>query len=199
MTDTLAQPLTLPCGAVLKNRLAKASMTEGLASSHGEPGPGLARLYQGWSGAGCGLLLTGNIIVDADHLERPGNVVLTRDPTPEAKTAFQAWTAAGTAGGTHLWAQLSHAGRQTQKLINPAPKAPSAVKLGLPGGQFGEPQAMSGAEIEAVIDAYANAAARAVRLGFTGVQVRAARWRTGHGPCWKRCAARVPQWAQPYR
>ena len=30
-SDALAQPLTLPCGAVLPNRLCKAAMTEGLA------------------------------------------------------------------------------------------------------------------------------------------------------------------------
>jgi hypothetical protein len=28
MTDILAEPLTLPCGAVIPNRLAKAAMTE---------------------------------------------------------------------------------------------------------------------------------------------------------------------------
>jgi 2,4-dienoyl-CoA reductase-like NADH-dependent reductase (Old Yellow Enzyme family) len=37
MSDTLAQPLTLPCGAVIPNRLAKAAMTEGLATSAGVP------------------------------------------------------------------------------------------------------------------------------------------------------------------
>lgn len=171
---TLATPLTLPCGAVLANRLAKAAMTEGLAGSAGMPGPGMARLYGLWASGGCGLLITGNVIVDPDHLERPGNVVLHRDPTPDEAAAMRAWTTAGTAGGTHLWAQISHAGRQTTRLVNPAPRAPSAVKLGLPGGQFGEPVAMSDAEVEAVLDAFAATAARAKALGFTGVQVHGA-------------------------
>lgn len=172
--NMLATPRTLPCGAVLANRLAKAAMTEGLAGSAGMPGPGMARLYGLWASGGCGLLITGNVIVDPDHLERPGNVVLHRDPTPAEAAAVRAWTTAGTAGGTHLWAQISHAGRQTQKLVNPAPKAPSAVKLGLPGGQFGEPVAMSDADVEAVLDAFAATAARAKALGFTGVQVHGA-------------------------
>lgn len=32
--DPLAQPLSLPCGATLVNRLCKAAMTEGLADTH---------------------------------------------------------------------------------------------------------------------------------------------------------------------
>ncbi len=175
MTQTTIQtPLTLPCGITLKNRLAKAAMTEGLADSDGVPTSGLARLYKGWADGGCGLLITGNVIIEPNHLERPGNVILAGELSADAADAFQAWTAAGTANGTQLWAQLSHGGRQTQKLVNPNPKAPSAVKLGLPGGQFGEPQALTEAEIEAVIDAFANAAKQAQELGFTGVQVHAA-------------------------
>jgi 2,4-dienoyl-CoA reductase-like NADH-dependent reductase (Old Yellow Enzyme family) len=171
---TIQSALTLPCGISFKNRLAKAAMTEGLADSDGVPTAGLARLYKGWAEGGCGLLITGNVIIEHNHLERPGNVILAGVLTPAATAAFKAWTAAGTANGTHLWAQLSHGGRQTQKLVNPTPKAPSAVKLGLPGGQFGEPQALTEAEIEAVITAFANAAKQCQDLGFTGVQVHAA-------------------------
>ena len=45
MTKILAQPLSLPCGAVIPNRLAKAAMTEGLATPGGVPTPELERLY----------------------------------------------------------------------------------------------------------------------------------------------------------
>jgi 2,4-dienoyl-CoA reductase-like NADH-dependent reductase (Old Yellow Enzyme family) len=174
MTITIQSTYTLPCGLVLKNRLAKAAMTEGLADSDGVPTPGLARLYEGWAKGGCGLLITGNVIIEPNHLERPGNVILAGDLSAAARAKFQAWTAAGTSNGTQLWAQLSHGGRQTQKLVNPSPKAPSAVKLGLPGGQFGEPQAMTEAEIDAVITAFANAAKQCQELGFTGIQVHGA-------------------------
>jgi 2,4-dienoyl-CoA reductase-like NADH-dependent reductase (Old Yellow Enzyme family) len=171
---TISTPMTLPCGITLKNRLAKAAMTEGLADSDGVPTDGLARLYQGWADGGCGLLITGNVIIEPNHLERPGNVILAGDLSPTAVAQFNAWTRAGTANGTQIWAQLSHGGRQTQKLVNPAPKAPSAVSLGLPGGQFGVPQAMTEAEVEATITAFANAAKQCQELGFTGVQVHAA-------------------------
>jgi 2,4-dienoyl-CoA reductase-like NADH-dependent reductase (Old Yellow Enzyme family) len=174
MTNTLTSPLKLRCGVTFPNRLAKAAMTEGLADSAGVPTIGLERLYARWSDGGCGLLISGNLIIDADHLERPGNVVLDRQPDAAMEEAFAPWIMAATKGGTQFWAQLSHAGRQTQKLVNPTPKAPSSTGLALPGGQFGTPVAMSEAEIEAVIQRYADAAGWAKALGFTGVQIHAA-------------------------
>ena len=72
----LDQPLTLPCGAVIPNRLCKAAMTEGLAHPDGTASKELERLYGIWSDGGSGILLSGNIQVDGDHLERPGNVIV---------------------------------------------------------------------------------------------------------------------------
>ena len=66
----LATPLTLPCGAVVPNRLVKAAMTEGLATPGGVPTGDLNRLYALWSDGGAGLLLSGNVLVDRNHLER---------------------------------------------------------------------------------------------------------------------------------
>lgn len=170
----IEQKLTLPCGAVLENRLCKAAMTEGLAGADGIPGAALNRLYGLWSDGGAGLLLSGNVQIDRDHLERPGNVIVDREPDAATMTALQQWAAAGTRAGNHFWAQISHAGRQCQKIINPTPKAPSAVKLGLPGGQFGEPVPMTDADIEAVITGFARCARVLKEAGFTGVQLHSA-------------------------
>ena len=82
-TDSLARPLALPCGAVLPNRIAKAAMTEGLADPRGVPTAELERLYGLWSDGGAGLLLSGNIQVDGEHLERPGNVIIEGNVTGE--------------------------------------------------------------------------------------------------------------------
>ena len=171
---SIAEALRLPCGAVLKNRLAKGAMTEGLATPDGLPTAALARLYTCWAEGGAGMLLTGNVIIDRDHLERPGNVVIDRPPSAEMKAALKAWAKAGTVNGTQLWMQISHAGRQTQTLVNPTPKAPSAIKLGLPGGQFGKPVPLTEAEIQDLIQRFAIAAKAAKEAGFTGVQVHAA-------------------------
>ncbi|MDA7571579.1 NADH:flavin oxidoreductase/NADH oxidase family protein [Porticoccaceae bacterium] len=174
MTTLFSQSLELPCGAVLPNRLSKAAMTEGLATADGLPTAELARLYGLWSDGGAGMLLSGNIIVDKDHLERPGNVVIDRPPSEEMQEALKRWADAATRNGNHFWAQISHAGRQTQKLVNPNPKAPSAVKLGLPGGQFGEPVVLTSVEIEEIIVRFGICAAAVKKAGFTGVQIHAA-------------------------
>ncbi len=174
MTTTLADSLTLPCGAIIPNRLAKAAMTEGLATPDGVPTPELERLYGLWSDGGAGMLLSGNIQIDRDHLERPGNVYIDREPDAAMQAALSSWAQAATRNGNHFWAQISHAGRQTMKMINPHPKAPSPVKLGLPGGQFGEPVALQKEEITDIVGRFAQCAAAVKSAGFTGVQVHAA-------------------------
>lgn len=174
MTNPLAAPLALPCGATLPNRLAKAAMTEGLADTRARPSAELERLYGLWSDGGAGLLLSGNIQIDADHLERPGNVVIDREPDAAMAAAIKRWARAATRNGNHFWAQISHAGRQTMAAVNPHPKAPSAVKLGLPGGQFGEPVALTEDEIREIIRRFGVAAKACKDAGFTGVQVHAA-------------------------
>ena len=172
--DILRAPLALPCGASLPNRLAKAAMTEGLATADGEPDARLATLYARWARGGAGLLLTGNVLVDRDHLERPGNVVLDRPPTARAREGFRAWARAAEDNGAHIWMQISHAGRQTSKAVNPTPKSASAVTLALPGDRFGTPVPLTGGEILDLIDRFANAAAVARETGFHGVQIHAA-------------------------
>ena len=149
-------------------------MTEGLADPTGVPTPELERLYGLWSDGGAGLLLSGNIIVDGDHLERPGNVIIDGEPDERMRTALTSWARAATRGGNHLWAQISHAGRQTQKNVNPHPLAPSPITLGLPGGQFGKPRVISTHEIAEVVRRFGICAAAVQAAGFTGVQVHAA-------------------------
>jgi 2,4-dienoyl-CoA reductase-like NADH-dependent reductase (Old Yellow Enzyme family) len=174
VTTALGDTLTLPCGAILPNRIAKGAMTEGLADANGIPTPALDRLYACWSRGGAGMLLTGNVVIDRNHLERPGNVIIEGEADPELRAALGRWAASGTQSGNHLWMQISHAGRQTPALVNTNPTAPSAVKVGLPGGQFGMPQALNETEIEGLIARFAGAAKIARETGFTGVQIHAA-------------------------
>jgi 2,4-dienoyl-CoA reductase-like NADH-dependent reductase (Old Yellow Enzyme family) len=170
----LADDLTLPCGVKLKNRIAKAAMTEGLADIHGRPTAELEKLYGIWSDGSAAMHLSGNIQIDGNHLERPGNVIIDRMPDEDMRAALTRWTAAATRNGNHFWAQISHAGRQTMKAVNPRPKAPSAVKLGLPGGQFGMPVPLAEDEILNLISRFGQAAKVCQETGFTGVQIHAA-------------------------
>jgi 2,4-dienoyl-CoA reductase-like NADH-dependent reductase (Old Yellow Enzyme family) len=171
---TIADPLVLPCGAVLPNRLAKAAMTEGLADPQGRATAELVRLYGLWAVGGSGLLITGNVQIDRDHLERPGNVIIHGPQDEAALAGLRAMASAGTRAGGHIWMQISHAGRQTQVTVNPHPKAPSAVAVGLPGKQFGLPEALTEPEILDLVERFGVAAEVAKATGYTGVQIHAA-------------------------
>ena len=177
MSDPLAQPLRLPCGAVLPNRLCKAAMTEGVADALLRATSRHETLYRAWSEGGAGLLLTGNVQIDRDDLERPGNVAIDisdpRTTSPEARERLAAWARAGTTAGNHLWMQISHAGRQSPWYVTRRPRAPSAVQLQLLGN-YARPVPLTEDEIVELIGRFAAAAVVARETGFTGVQVHGA-------------------------
>ena len=175
--DVLSQPLRLPCGATLPNRLAKAAMTEGLADAWLRATPALERLYRTWGEGGSGLLLTGNVQVDRFDLERPANVAIDQSEPrtfdAEARARLSSWARAGQAGGARFWVQLSHAGRQTPRYVTARPVAPSAVQLDLLGN-FARPRALAEPEIAMLIGRFAHAAQVVRDCGFSGVQVHGA-------------------------
>ena len=145
----------MPCGAILTNRIAKAAITEGLADPRGWPTEELEGIYDDWGRGNFGLQITGNIIVNGDHLERPGNVVIDGRGDAEFEARLRSWTKTATQHGSHLWAQLSHSGRQTPKFVNARPQSSSPIKLVMPVGLFGTPREMSPLEIEEVIWSFA--------------------------------------------
>jgi 2,4-dienoyl-CoA reductase-like NADH-dependent reductase (Old Yellow Enzyme family) len=175
--DVLARPLELPCGAVLPNRLAKAAMTEGLADPRQRATGAHARLYRTWSEGGAGLLLSGNVQVDRYDLERPANVTIDRSEPrtydAEARLRLSDWARAGTVNGNHLWAQISHAGRQAPRYVTGRPLSPSPIQLELLGN-YARPRALTEDEIVDLIGRFAHAAAVVREAGFTGVQVHGA-------------------------
>lgn len=174
MSTTIADPITLPCGVRLKNRLAKAAMTEGLADEMNRATPRLETIYHRWAAGGAGLLITGNVQIDRRHLERPGNVAIDGPQDAAAMRALERFAATAEGTGAEIVVQLSHAGRQTPVYVNKTPAAPSAIGLDLPGGQFGAPRAMSADEIKDVIDRFANAASVCKAAGFSGIQIHGA-------------------------
>lgn len=174
MVSPLSQSLTLPCGAVLANRLCKAAMSEGMADAQNRSTIRLERLYRRWAQSGAGLLFSGNIQVDANHLERPLNLVLQDD---EGVVQLSRLAAAGTSSGMHFWAQLSHTGRQVDAAINAAPLAASDVEIEVlrgAGFNFARPRPMTEAEIRHAVLQFGDAAARARKAGFTGVVLHGA-------------------------
>ncbi|WP_265446253.1 NADH:flavin oxidoreductase/NADH oxidase family protein [Flexivirga meconopsidis] len=172
MTDlAITQPLTLPCGAQLPNRIAKAAMSEQLAARDGGPTDKLRRLYGVWGHSGAGLLLSGNMMIDRRALTEPGNVILDDDRHLDD---VRAWTGAATACGAHFWAQINHPGKVAVAPFDKRPVAPSALRSTVPGYNLRQPRALSGTEIQEVIERFRRTARLAIDGGFTGVQVHAA-------------------------
>jgi 2,4-dienoyl-CoA reductase-like NADH-dependent reductase (Old Yellow Enzyme family) len=173
-STTLSRPLALPGGAVLRNRFVKAAMSELLADRRtGAPTESLIALYERWGRSGAGLLLTGNVIVDRDGREAPGNVVLDGVDDDRHLPLLRRWAEAAQREGASLWMQINHGGRQTPRRIARRPLAPSAVALRR-GGMFGRPFELTEPEIYALIARFAGAARTAQRAGFGGVQIHAA-------------------------
>lgn len=166
----ISTELKLPCGAILKNRLVKAAMTERISNRKYEPVKGHERLYEHWSNTGAGLLITGNVVIDRKHLESAGNVCFDDE---EMLPKLKSWAEAGKKNGNHIWVQISHSGRQTNRFATTRPLAPSEIQLNKMG-LFGKPKAMTEEDIQEVIKGFVKAARLAKEAGFTGLQIHSA-------------------------
>ena len=170
----LFQPLTLPNGSTIPNRICKAAMEENLAEQPGQyPGERLFTLYERWARGGTGLILSGNVMVDPSALTGPGGVVLEKgtDLTP-----FINWARIGKSGGGQFWLQISHPGRQLYKSMGETAVSPSDVSLDLGkfSSLFAEVRPLETSEIERIIERFADTAEQAEKAGFDGVQIHGA-------------------------
>jgi len=174
MTSPLFEPLTLPNGSSIPNRLCKAAMEENLAVQPGQfPGERLFSLYRQWADGGAGMILSGNVMVDPSALTGPGGVVLQKgtDLTP-----FRKWAELGKAGGGQFWLQISHPGRQLYKSMGETAVSPSGVELNLGkfSSLFAPVRALQADEILAIVTRFADTAEAAELAGFDGVQIHGA-------------------------
>jgi 2,4-dienoyl-CoA reductase-like NADH-dependent reductase (Old Yellow Enzyme family) len=168
----LARPLTLPNGTVLRNRLAKAAMSETLGTYDNRPTPALLALYQRWAASGLGLIVTGNVMVDRRALGEPGNVAIEDESDLALLTQ---WAQAATSRGAAIWAQLNHPGKQSTKGLNAYNIAPSAVPFREDMAAFFEtPREATQEEIEDVIRRFGRSAAVCRQAGFSGVEIHGA-------------------------
>ncbi len=165
--SVLQNPLELPCGAILKNRLAKSPMSDSLADGEGNPTEAQIRLYERWAEGGTALSFIGEVQGDPRFPEKPGNLVFGAHSDQELLRLF---TSRALIEGAHIWPQIGHAGALSHLPIS-QPKGPSA--LDIEGLQCA---CMSIHEIHELPDMYARTALHAKTVGFSGVHIHA-----GHG------------------
>jgi 2,4-dienoyl-CoA reductase-like NADH-dependent reductase (Old Yellow Enzyme family) len=165
--QVLQRTLELPCGVVLKNRLAQSPMSDSLGDGQGDPTEAQIRLYERWAEGGVALSFIGEVQGDPRFPEKPGNLVLGADSN---QSLFQSLSTRAVIDGAHLWAQIGHAGALSHPPIS-QPKGPSALNVeGLQcAGMLKE-------EVQDLPDLYAKTALQARSLGFSGIHIHA-----GHG------------------
>ncbi len=165
--------LTLPNGAVIPNRIAKAAMEENMADLDHAPSEQLMRLYQAWAEGGAGLIITGNVMIDNRAMTGPGGVVLEDD---QHLDRFKRWASIGRTRGAQFWLQINHPGRQMRANLGQPTWAPSAValNLGKMSKHFITPLALTPAMIAEVTQRFARTAQLGEQAGFTGVEIHAA-------------------------
>ena len=175
-TEILHQPLRV--GALqLKNRIVMAPMTRNRAQSDGTPSEMMVTYYEQRASAGL-------IITEATYFCPEGKGY------PRVPGIFSAKHEAGwrpVIDGVHergglIALQLWHTGRVSHSSLighGRAPVAPSAIT---PAGTtmthqgpepFEEPRALTLRDIRRVVEDHADAAARAIEIGFDAVEVHA--------------------------
>lgn len=132
----------------------------------------LVKLYERWAHGGAGLLITGNVMIDAHALGEPGNVVFEKN---REDLHIKKWAAAGTMNNTQCWVQLNHPGKQSPNFLSSLPVAPSAISFAPPMNKFfNQPRALTEDEIINLIQRFGDAAKICKEAGFTGVQIHGA-------------------------
>lgn len=182
----LGQPLKFEfSGLTAKNRFMKAAMTERLSTwdpsdlkKRGVPTPELINVYRRWGEGGFGVILSGNVMIEYDHLEAPGNLIIPIDEAAGGKRfeAYKELAAAAKKEGSLFVAQLSHPGRQVSEDVQKHPISASDVQLegDVMGMRFAKPRPMEQKDIERVIEGFAHAAEYSHKAGFDGVQLHGA-------------------------
>src|SRR6056297_3681965 len=163
--DCLFQPLQLPCGATLRNRIVKSAMSDSLGDGTGHPTAEQMRLYERWAEGGAGVSIIGEVQGGPGHAEKPGNLVL--DAASDLGR-FRALARRGSANGTRLWLQLGHAGALAYAPTS-RPIGPSALEL--PGLRCVE---MTLDDVHRVPSDFAGTARLVRQAGFGGGQIHAA-------------------------
>ncbi|KAF4991006.1 hypothetical protein FGRMN_8127 [Fusarium graminum] len=191
MTDLLlSKPLQLPCGLTLPNRLVKAALAEEMADRESLPTTAqLERTYGAWADGGWGMILTGNVQVDDTYLGGLNDNAMSASLAEEkVLEAYKAYAGICRRKGTPTVMQINHPGRQSplgagKKSFLAKNIAPSAVQMDMGDDiiskiitnvVFGTPKEMSVAEIEDVVQRFANTARIAAAAGFDGVEIHAA-------------------------
>lgn len=161
---------TIQIGHVmLANRFVRSATWEGLCDNEGKVTHRLIDHYRALARGGTGLLISGYSYVRDDGKQLPGKMGISHD---DHIPGLKALTEAVHQEGGVLFCQLVHAGGQTtSKVIGKPPLVPSITEQ---AWYQDSPAVMTETDIRGIVHAFGDAAARAKRSGFDGVQLHGA-------------------------
>jgi 2,4-dienoyl-CoA reductase-like NADH-dependent reductase (Old Yellow Enzyme family) len=168
-----------------QNRFLKGAMSERLSSwddenleARGVPSKELVNVYRHWGEGEFGVILTGNIMMEYDHLEAAGNPIIPRGSKYEGERfeMFKELATQSKKHGSLIVGQISHPGRQVTDSIQKNPISASDVQLegSVMGMTFAKPRAATEEDIQNVIDGFAHAAEYLEKAGYDGIQLHGA-------------------------
>lgn len=160
-------------------------MTERLSSwdpdnfeARGIPSKELINVYRRWGEGQFGVILTGNVLINYDHLEAMGNPIVPLEAgfSGPRFEAFKEMASAGKAHGSLMVAQVSHPGRQVENRIQKNPVSASDIQLEgeVMGMHFEKPHAATQDEIKDIVNRFAHAAEFLHKAGYDGVELHGA-------------------------
>ncbi len=167
--QTLSRPFTLG-GLTVPNRIAMAPMTRQF-SPGGVPGEDVAAYYARRAAGGVGLIIT-----EGTYVAHPSAGQSSRVPHFHGEDALAGWgkvvEAVHQAGGK-IVPQLWHVGmtRTADATSSPEAVAVGPSGIALDGSSPATGRAMTQADLDDVVSAFATAAADAERLGFDGIEL----------------------------
>lgn len=166
----ILNPLTLPNGAVLKNRLLMAPMTTCTGFYDGTVTSELVEYYRDRAGS-IGTVIVECCFIDPKGPAFPGAIAIDSDNKIPglAKIANAIKTE-----GSKAILQIYHGGRMVEpELIGGrTPVAPSAIAAPREGATT--PQALTAEEVDVMITKFGDAVNRAIKAGFDGVEIHGA-------------------------
>lgn len=166
--STMFEPIDIN-GMMVPNRFVRSATNDRQAEVSGRVTDGFISVYEKLAAGGVGMIVTGHAFIKWNGKASATMMgAHSDDLIPDMKRLVDAVHKYD----SKIVMQINHAGRQTSSsVLGEGTVAPSAVHSTL----FNEtPRALTGAEIEELISAYAATARRAVSAGFDGVQLHGA-------------------------
>jgi len=167
---TLFSPLSF-AGLTLRNRVAMPPMWSGKATAQGFVTPAIIDYHRVRAAAGTALVIVEHSFVHPQGRHSSTQIGVHDDACVDGLSKL---AAAIRAEGSVACLQVSHAGSRASSRVTGLPVvAPSAV-VTMRESNPDAPAEMSRTQIEEVVEAFAEAAARARTAGFDAVEVHAA-------------------------